>query len=106
VMAARFGLSVSPKIGREMGKVGENRRVRRGDLPQRDGSCRQTGRNLDIRPRSCERITDPWPTQSAAVGRSAQGQARAAVPSEPLRVVCATPPCVTRHAPSASGRYE
>jgi hypothetical protein len=38
------------------------------------------GRNLDIRLGSCEGITDPGPTPSAAVRRSAQGQARTAVP--------------------------
>src|SRR4029077_13355773 len=31
----------------------------RGDLPLREGSFRQTGRNLDIRLGSCEGITDP-----------------------------------------------
>jgi hypothetical protein len=36
-------------------------------------------------------ITDPWPTPSAAVKRSAQGQARAAVPPDPLRVVYGHP---------------
>ena len=52
----------------------------RGDLPLREGSFRQTGRNLDIRLGSCEGITDPWPTPSAAVRRSAQGQARGSSP--------------------------
>src|SRR4029077_11425843 len=51
----------------------------RGDLPLREGSFRQTGRNLDIRLGSCE-VTDPWPTPSAAVRRSAQGQARDSSP--------------------------
>src|SRR6476659_10314356 len=76
--------------------AGKNRRTlshedTRGDLPLREGSFRQTGRNLDIRLGSCEGITDPWPTPSAAVRRSAQGQARAAVPPDPLRVVYGHP---------------
>ena len=45
----------------------------RGDLPLTEGRFRQTDRNLDIRLGSCEGITDPWPTPSAAVRRSAQG---------------------------------
>ena len=67
----------------------KNRRIRwqksanpltRGDLPLREGSFRQTGRNLDIRLGSCEGITDPWPTRPAAVRCSGQGQARGSSP--------------------------
>src|SRR6202022_1396001 len=73
----------------------------KGHLWLTEGSFRQTGRNLDIRLGSCEGITDPWPTPSAAVRRSAPGQARAAVPPDPLRCVYGHP--LTRHGATPVG---
>ena len=82
-----FCEGVSPK--KSLVKIGDP--LTRGDLPLTEGSFRQTGRNLDIRLGSCEGITDPWPTPSAAVRRSAQGQARVGSPTDPLRVVYGHP---------------
>jgi hypothetical protein len=53
------------------------RRRRRSDPGERRIIRR---RNLDVRPGSCEGITDPWPTRPAALRCSGQGQARTAVP--------------------------
>ena len=46
----------------------------RGDLPLNEGNFRQTMSQSGIRLGSCEGITDPWPTPSAAVRRWFRGK--------------------------------
>jgi hypothetical protein len=53
-------------------KIGEPSHT--GDLPLRERSFRQTGRNLDIRLGSCEGITDPWRTPSAESDARVRGK--------------------------------
>jgi hypothetical protein len=55
--------------------VDKNRRnpLNRGDLPLREGSFRQTGRNPDIRLGSCEGIADPWPTRRCSRSGAGKG---------------------------------
>ena len=71
----------------QRGNRTENRTGRAYGVSEIRHTSAKRGRNLDIRLGSVQGITDPWPTPSAAVRRSAQGQARAAVPPDPLRVV-------------------
>ena len=62
--------------------AGKNRRVLSHDenSPLREGSFRQTGRNLDIRRGSCEGIADPWPARPASIRCPGQGRQSHLIP--------------------------